>query len=249
MLTYTPAMNIAYQTWYGSDVGPHASFARAVQEMVVSRRPRRLCEIGAGANPIMSSAAAAQAGVLEYVVTDVSEQELTKASDGYIKVVADVTRGPMRELGAFELIVSQTVAEHVRDPAAFHQTTYDMLVPGGRAMHFFPTLYEPACVVNRLLPEFAADAILQRIQGGRTRGGMNEKFPAFYRWCRGPTRRQLARFTAIGFEIEEYVGVFGHDYYRTVPLIDRLETALADALVRHPLPSLTSYSSVTLRRS
>jgi SAM-dependent methyltransferase len=241
-------MRIRYGTWYGGDARPHSSFAAAVLETAVARAPRRVCEIGGGANPIMSVEQAAHAGVREYVVTDISEDELAKAPDGYTKVLADVTRGAPDGLGTFELIVSHTVAEHVRDAAAFHRAVFDMLAPGGLAMHFFPTLYEPAFVVNRLLPESLAYAILRRVQSGRARGGMHEKFPAYYRWCRGPTRRQLARLRGVGFAVEEYVGFFGHDYYRPLPPLDRLETALADALARRPLPALTSYSWVMLRR-
>jgi hypothetical protein len=140
------------------------------------------------------------------------------------------------------------VAEHLPSPAEFHKAVFNMLAPGGRAMHYFPTFYEPAFIVNRLLPEAIADGILQRIQPNRARGGKHEKFRAYYRWCRGPTRRQLARLTGVGFEVDEYVGIFGHDYYRPVPPVDRVERVLAERLVRHPFPSLTAYAWVTLRR-
>jgi hypothetical protein len=115
-------------------------------------------------------------------------------------------------------------------------------------MHFFPTLYDPAFILNRLFPESLSDAILQRIQPNRVPGGKHQKFPAYYRWCRGPTQQQLARLTGIGFEIQEYVGVFGHGYYQRMPAVDRLGTRLADLLAEHPRPSLTAYAWVTLRR-
>jgi hypothetical protein len=241
-------MLIRYETWYGGDSTPHERFATAVETTVHAQGPRRLCEIGGGANPILSLEDSRAAGVKDYVVTDVSEDELAKAPAGYEKVVADVTRGRAERLGVFDLVVTRTVAEHVTDPSAFHRTVFDMLASGGRAMHFFPTLYEPAFVVNRLLPEAAADAIVQQIQTNRARGGLNEKFPAYYRWCRGPTRRQLQRLTNIGFDIEEYVGIFGHGYYHPVAVADRLEAALAEFLARHPLPALTAYAWVTLHR-
>jgi len=241
-------MVIRFQTWYGGEVIPHLRFAQAVARTVAGADVERVCEIGAGANPILSLEETARAGVSEYVVTDSSAQELAKAPAGYRKVVADVTQGAVEGLSAFDLVVSNTVAEHLRDPAAFHHTVFEMLLPGGRAMHFFPTLYEPAFVINRLLPEALTDAILQRIQSNRERGGHNEKFRAYYRWCRGPTRRQLARLTSTGFAIEEYVGVFGHGYYHPLPSLDRLETALSELLAGHPLASLTAYAWVTLRR-
>jgi SAM-dependent methyltransferase len=237
-----------YETWYGGEVIPHLRFSQAVETLASTEGVRRLCEIGGGANPIMSLAVAESAGVVDYVITDLSEEELAKAPEGYQKAVLDVTRGRPEDLGAFDLIVSHTVAEHVNDAAGFHRTVFDMLAPGGRAIHFFPTLYEPAFVLNRWLPEAAADSILQRIQTNRARGGKHEKFPAYYRWCRGPTRRQLARLRSIGFEVDEYVGIFGHGYYGAVPVIDRVETAISEVLLRHPVPALTAYAWVTLRR-
>ena len=241
-------MLIRYETWYGGESIPHMRFATAVSDVVNGGHVHRLCEIGGGANPLLELDAVRRAGVADYVVSDLSAEELSKAPDGYTKVVADATRGVVKEAGTFDLVVSSTVAEHVSDPAAFHHSVFEMLVPGGRAMHFFPTLYEPAFVINRLLPERAADAILQRIQTNRAHGGLHQKFPAYYRWCRGPTRRQLARLAGTGFEVEEYVGVFGHGYYHPVALADRLETALAGMLARHPLPALTAYAWIKLRR-
>ena len=241
-------MLIRYETWYGGDERPEARFARVVQEAAEDRSARRLCEIGGGANPILPLNVAERAGVVEYVLTDISEEELAKAPDGYKKVVADVTRAGSGELSSFDLIVSQTVAEHVTDPAGFHKTVLNMLAPGGRALHYFPTLYEPAFVVNRLLPEETADAILQRIQPHRAHGGNHQKFPAYYRWCRGPMRHQLTRLTRVGFEIDEYVGIFGHEYFQRVRPVDRLETMIAELLMRHPIPSLTAYAWVALRR-
>jgi SAM-dependent methyltransferase len=239
---------VRYETWYGANDIPPTRFARAVQKASEDENTRRLCEIGGGASPILPLDVADRAGILDYMVIDASEEELAKAPHGYKKVVADVTRDRLDELGAFDLIVSHTVAEHVTDPAGFHHAVFDMLVPGGRAMHFFPTLYNPAFVVNRLLPEAIAEGLVQRIQTNRARGGNHEKFPAYYRWCRGPTRRQLARLTRVGFEIDEYVGIFGHGYYHPVPPVNRLETTIAEIMARHPLPSFTAYAWVILSR-
>ena len=74
------------------------------------------------------------------------------------------------------------------------------------------------------------------------------KFPAYYRWCRGPTRRQRERLESTGFEIERYLGYFGHYYYDRVKPLERLGDALSRTLVRHPVPGLTAYSLVVLRR-
>jgi SAM-dependent methyltransferase len=241
---------IGYQTWYEGTLTPHERFAAAVQRTADDPELRRICDVGGGAKPILAPPehVPTSGPVREYVLTDISAEELSKAPAGYRTVVADMTRGPAEGLGSFDLIVSRTVAEHVVDPRAFHRTVYEMLAPGGRAMHFFPTLYEPVFIANRLLPEALADRILQRIQSDRARGGSHEKFPAYYRWCRGPTERQQARLEGVGFEVQEYVGVFGHGYYHPLPFLDRANARLSSWLARNPRPELTAYAWVTLRR-
>ena len=46
----------------------------------------------------------------------------------------------------------------------------------------------------------------------------------------------------------DYVGYFGHGYFGPLKPLDRVEQTLSHALVRRPLPALTSYATVTLRR-
>jgi len=240
-------MRIGYETW--SSENPFERFQRAVREVVTAADCSRVCEIGAGANPLLSLQELEALGVSAYVLMDISAEELAKAPEGYTKVVADITAGPVAEVGECDLVFSQTVAEHVRDGAGFHRAVREMLAPGARAMHFFPTLYEPAFVVNRLIPNGLTVGLIERVQEHRSQEGSFGKFPAYYRWCRGPTRRQLARLRGAGYEVEEYLGVFGHSYYAAVRPLDRLEGALASFLVGHPLPALTSYAWVKLRRS
>ncbi len=238
---------IRYETWSG-ETTPNQRFQRAV--LAVAERPatKRVCDIGAGANPLLDRQQVVDSGVVDYVLTDVSAGELEKAPAGYAKVVADVTAGPRPDLGHFDLIVSHTVAEHVSDAERFHRSVFAMLAPGGIAMHFFPTFYEPVFVANRAVPEAIGGRVLGRLQGGREAEGTHGKFPALYRWCRGPTARQLRRLRGCGYEVDAYVGIFGHGYFNRLEPLDRLEWRLARALRRHPLPALTSYAWVQLRR-
>ena len=77
---------------------------------------------------------------------------------------------------------------------------------------------------------------------------MQRKFPAFYRWCRGPTQHQLARFSRLRYRVLEYHAYFGHGYYNRIPFLGRMVDRVADLLVRHPLPALTSYACVMLQK-
>ena len=56
------------------------------------------------------------------------------------------------------------------------------------------------------------------------------------------------RFEALGFEVLEFDGYFGHGYYTYVPILHRLEILKARLLVRNPIPMLCSYSSLVLRK-
>jgi 2-polyprenyl-3-methyl-5-hydroxy-6-metoxy-1,4-benzoquinol methylase len=236
-------------------VADYASWERAwddlpdaVRRLAARGDVTRVCDLGGGANPILDLGFIAEHG-LEYEILDASAEELAKAPAGYVTAVADATDPALAERhGPYDLVASGFIAEHVPDPAAFHATVHALLRPGGHAVHVFPTLYEPAFVLNLLIPEAVVERVLRRVQPGRESHGSHAKFRAYYRWCRGPTRRQLARLQAAGFEIVAYTGYFGHGYFRRLPPVDRVQQALVQALIRRPLPALTSYGCVVLRR-
>ncbi len=205
-----------------------------------------VAEIGGGANPTLPLEVIERRG-LEYTVYDISEVELGKAHDGYERVVADVTAPGFAAGRTFDLVISRWLLEHVDAPAETHRNVYEALVPGGRAMHFFPTLYSLPFVINRVVPEGLSDRLLRSADDAHAEGRRG-KFPALYRWCRGPTARQISRLESTGLEVEEYTGYFGHPYYRRAPRLNAAYERWSRWLVRHPAPVLTSFASVILRR-
>jgi SAM-dependent methyltransferase len=207
----------------------------------------RVCDVGGGANPALDLGSIRRHAV-DYVVADISAHELRKAPPGYRTRQVDVASREFSQYGPFDLVISKMLAEHVVDPEAFHRSVYEALAPGGRAVHFFPTLYEPVFVLNRVIPERASGRLLRQLQAGRESDGHNGKFPALYRWCRGPTRRQLSRLRSVGFEVDEYVGFFGHNYFRGRSVLDSVDRTVGQCLVRYPLAAFTSFAIVTLRR-
>jgi 2-polyprenyl-3-methyl-5-hydroxy-6-metoxy-1,4-benzoquinol methylase len=223
------------------------TWATLVEKVVEQTRPRRVCELGGGAHPALSQEFVAEQR-LEYLVVDVSDEELAKAPAGYAKFMADAASPTFDPPGAYDLVFSISVAEHISRPDLFHRNVLRLLVPGGSAFHFFSTLYALPFVANRLLPEQITERVLRLVQPGREQTGGHGKFPALYRWCRGPTRRQIARFEHIGFHVEEYVGYFGHGYYTKVRPLQAAQDRLESLLVRRPVPLLTSYASVLLRK-
>jgi SAM-dependent methyltransferase len=224
---------------------PREVFRRRVEELVVSFCPRTVFDLGGGANPVLSPEFIARHG-LRYVVADASAEQLALAPDSYEKAVLDMSAPEAAAPAACDLAISRYVLEHVADPEVFHRNVARLLTDGGRAAHFFSTLYALPFTLNRLLP----GAVGRRLAGlsipVRETDGREEVFPAAYRWCRGPSRSQLRRFEGLGFEIEEYVGYFGHIYYKRVPALQALEDRLARSLVRHPVPALTSFARVVL---
>jgi hypothetical protein len=117
----------------------------------------------------------------------------------------------------------------------------------GLAVHCFSTLYAFPFLVNKLIPEWLSDKLLA-IFNPREDYHQHAKFKAYYDMSFGPTAKMIKFFSTIGYEIVDYTGYFGHPYYKRIPPIDAIERVKAKWLVKHPVPFLTSYSSVILKK-
>jgi 2-polyprenyl-3-methyl-5-hydroxy-6-metoxy-1,4-benzoquinol methylase len=233
---------------YGSAETAWTGFKEILLELADRPDVGRVCEVGGGARPALSLEAIDERR-LDYTLLDASEQELSKAPDGYTKLQADITVRDPASSGRYDLVFSRLVVEHIANPVAFHRNLFDMLVPGGYALHFFSTLFAPPFVVNRILPEPVATKVVQWLQPGREQTGNEGKFPAYYRWCRGPTRRQIRRFRSLGYEVHRYDGFFGTPrYYQRFPPLRKADERVARLLIEHPLPALSSFAHVLLRK-
>lgn len=236
---------------YTKSQGAWEGYCGYVQDAIVRSSARRVLELGGGANPTLPLDFVQREGI-EYTVLDISPVELAKAPSGYRKVCCDIGAYDMaigEQEGGYDLIFSKMLAEHVRNGEQMHRNVLRLLAPGGKAVHYFPTLYAPPFVLNRIIPETLADRLLQWLEPGREKEGNKGKFPAYYSWCRGPTKRQLRRLRSLGYDIEEYVGFFGHNvYYRRIPVVRGMHRRLCDWLVDHPVPGLTSSVYVALAK-
>ncbi len=232
---------------YARSDGAWKAFDATVRETILTRQLKHICEVGGGANPALPGEFLVANG-LDYTILDISREELDKAPSGYKKVVADLCDdAPLEGAGTFELVFSKMLAEHISDPETFHRNVWTLLANGGTALHFFPTLYSLPFLANRMMPEWLSSAILHLVDSRDRK--MEGKFPAFYKWCRGPTRRQIARFEALKYRVLEYRGFFGHGYYNRIPALRRAMDRVANGLVRHPLPDLTSYACIVLQKA
>jgi SAM-dependent methyltransferase len=231
---------------YGSVNDAEGQF-RAEVRTLLEGGAKRICDVGGGAHPIVGLKQVDARG-LEYVVLDASQEELARADGDYQRFQADILDPATvpelaRRWGAFDVVLSRWTAEHIRDGRRFHEQVFAMLRPGGTAVHLFPTLYALPFLVNRVLEPGLSSALLYRIFPGR-----DAKFPAYYSWCRGPTRRQIRRLESLGFSVDRYTGYYGHGMYRRVPPVHAAHKAICARLVEHPLPSLTSFALVVLTR-
>lgn len=208
-----------------------------------------VCELGGGARPALELDFL-QAHGLECLVVDVSESELRKAPNGYRTLLGDVSSPGFHtgeHDGSYDLVFSRVLAEHVADARQFHLNARRLLRPEGLAMHFFPTLWWPPFVANRVLPEGLAERILLRIEPWRERSGVRGKFPAYYHWCFGPTRRQFHRFSSVGFTVERCVAYFGESSHAPGQLLKKVNSRWTEAMLRRPNYHFTSYAAYTLR--
>lgn len=228
----------AYQAW--------DDFARITKELIINKGFHTIGEIGGGANPLLEAGFIA-ANNLAYRVIDISAEELAKAGAYYVKVQADLEAEDFAAVQQNDFLFAQMTLEHISKPAVFYRNVYSMLKPGGYAFFFFACDTMLPARVNKWLPELVSDRILKKLQPFRKQEH-HGKFKAFYRWCKGPTKKNTGRLSKTGLHIIAHTGYFGHSYYHRFPLLQRLENWKTSLLLKWPAPRLCSYSQVLLQK-
>jgi SAM-dependent methyltransferase len=209
---------------------------------------RCILEVGSGANPTLAPEFVRGNG-LSYITSDLDREELQKADSAFEQLVLDLSARDIDPAlkGKFDCVLSRMVGEHISDGRQYHENIYKILRPGGISAHCFSTLWTLPFAVNRLMPEFLTDSLLN-IFAPRN-GHQHGKFKAYYSWSRGPSRSMITRFENLGFEVVSYTGYFGHGYYRKrLPALQHLENLKSKLLVNHPVPLLCSYATLILRK-
>jgi hypothetical protein len=220
-------------------------YSSFIQELIEQYSPETVCDIGGGANPLLSLDFIINHRI-DYTILDISQTELDKTQSGYKKCVKDIEADDFPCGECFDFVFSKMLVEDLHDGKKFHRNIYKLLTAGGIAVHYYPTLFALPFLVNKMIPEnvssFLLDAFMPR---ERNRLG---KFPAFYSWCYGPTQSMLNMLTGIGFEIMEFRGIIGHQYFKRIPWIRDVHRAYNCSLVKHPNPFLTSFAQIILRK-
>jgi SAM-dependent methyltransferase len=221
-------------------------YADIICDIVRHTGCRKILEIGAGANPAWDEETVRNLNV-QYTITDKDQSELDKVPTIFATSLLDIEAPTLAFQEQFDLVLSRMVLEHVSDGETVHKNIFRLLKPGGQAIHCFSTLWAIPFVMNAILPHKASDFCLNLVNP-RDRH-QHDKFSARYSWCRGPRLKMIKNFESIGFEVIEYIGYFGHDYYRKFRLLQSLENLKSHFLVRHPIAAMTSYAYVVLKKA
>mgnify|MGYP000093579372 FL=1 len=222
------------------------SYKQIIIDLIDADNSNNICDIGGGANPLLDEKIIRKIG-LKYYILDISKKELEKAPISYNKLNKDISSVEFDIKNQFDLVFSKMLAEHIKDAELFHFNVNKLLVKGGIAVHFFPTLYSLPFIVNKIIPEGFSMKLLNIISPRDNY--QHAKFPAYYKWCRGPYKNSIERFIRSKYEILEYKGGFGHRvYYKKLKIFEKLHDIKTNYLLKHPNPYFTSFALVILKK-
>lgn len=203
---------------------PFSGYNDALNALAQAAGPHaRILEVGGGRSPLGPGLGINHDRL---TVNDVSQEELDYLPESATTALFDVSQPaqiPVDHLGIYDLVYSRSVLEHVSSVEGALRSTYSLLQPGGRALHFFPTLFSTPFVANKLLPFEATKPLVKALVGDKY-----ERFPAHYAgaWV---TKNNIQRWKNIGYSRVEPIQFFGHGYYRKIPPVHKL----AQAFNRH----------------
>ena len=136
-------------------------------ELILKHGCKSVCEIGGGANPWLPIEFVQEHGI-DYLIVDISEEELAKADNRYRKLVLDITKPVQGELPACDFVFSRMLAEHVSDPLNFHRNIFNILKPNGEA-HEVRRMNRGRELAIRLAVGENPSSVLRRVLGQNAR--------------------------------------------------------------------------------
>ena len=217
-----------------------ANYKETVRNLIRHSSARSVAEIGGGRRPLFRREEIDEIGVA-FAVNDISQRELDRAPTWLHKSCFDIA-GPVvpdGEEGRYDLVTSKMVMEHVRHGEQAYRNIYRMLKPGGVFFNFHPVLYSPPFVLNWVLPERASQKVLSTIFPVRKDDGI-PKFPAHYSFCVISDRTE-GMLSSIGFTEVALLPIYGHRYFRKIPLLREADAALTGYARDRAWRKLASY--------
>jgi len=225
-----------------------ANYKRTVIELQKIFGARRLIEIGGGRDPLLNLNEIGELGI-EMTINDILDGELAVLPPGYRTARFDVAGdaallGEFR--GQFDFAFSRMVFEHVSDGKRAWENLHALLAPGGVALAYIPTLYTFPFVVNWLLPDKLAATIVKTIYKNRT-DDEDPVFPARYSWC-FTDARLTKMLLAVGYRDIFVLPIYGHGYYKPLPLMHNIQRRFAALARRHDWRAFTSFAFIAVRK-
>jgi len=216
-----------------------------IQQIILKNNIKSILELGAGANPTIRPEFI-EANKLNYTISDIDLNELAKVSDVYNKAVLNLNAKEISHPKKYDFIFSRMVGEHISNGYYYHKNIFTLLNSGGIAFHCFSTLFATPFLINRIFPETLSDTLL-KIFAPRDKH-KHGKFKAYYSWCRGPSKNMIKKYEGIGYNVLAYCGYYGHNYYKKIPMLNKLENSKARYLIKMKISCLTSYSHILLKK-
>lgn len=216
-------------------------FESVVRRAIELFNARSVLELGAGRSPLLGAMSDLE---LEAAINDIDQRELDRAGASLRKLCFDIS-GACPSEQQFDLIFSRSVLEHIENGEQALRNSAMMLAPGGISLHFFPTLYCPPFVANKLLPEGLADRLLTLFHP-RNRE-VQPKFPAHYSWCTSTYRRRDA-IARLGYSRVELVPFYDNPYFDRVPIIRTVSRAFQGLATRQDWRLASSFAFLLAQR-
>ena len=216
-----------------------------LRDLVAAKPNADILELGGGRKPSFAIADMPDT-IASYTVNDISADELALAPAGYRKACFDVSGDASNFEGRYDVVFSRFLAEHVADGLALHRNVHRVLKPGGVAFHLIPTLYASPFVFNRLVPEAATQRLLWALRPHRR--SRDPKFPAYYSYCHGDTKKMRRTFAEIGYRDLSVREFFGHPYYDKVPVLRGIDNMAAALAARNDWSWYSSFAYLVARK-
>jgi SAM-dependent methyltransferase len=225
------------------------NFIPMVQGLIRESGFRSVMEVGGGRFPSFEQDEAVALGV-DYTVNDISQRELSLAPDWVRTACFDIQTNDPNALagheGAYDLVYSKMVMEHVRSYRDAYRNIHTLLKPGGMAIAFHPTLYALPYVVNLAMPERLTAPLLLKLSSDRHEGG-GPKFPAYYDGC-VISRKLRDSLHEIGFSDVEQTPFYSHHYYNRIPVVRDIHRWISRAAASLRLTPIASYCFTIVRK-
>lgn len=226
-----------------------ANYKQVVRELSKRFAAHRLIEIGGGRDPLFDRSEIRDLDA-EMTVNDIAPGELEALPPGYHTACFDIA-GDISNVvhlhNNFDLAFSRMVFEHVADGRRAWTNLYELLAPGGVGLAFVPTLYAVPFVLNWLLPENLAAAIVKAIYHHRT-DDEDPVFPARYSWCVADKTRVGSMLSAVGYREIVVQPFYGHGYYRYFPIIRDIHERFTDVARHRDWRMLASFAYIAARK-